>query len=338
MSKWENLYSSLLNEINTKDWFSHVEEIGGNASICFVSVGGTQNNDFVLSGTLEPTPLVKHYPSIQKICFALNQPIARVRLMRLAAKTKIYQHQSYYQYFCYHPVFIPLQTNDALYFYQKNNESIKLQQGELFSFEPCSGQALENKSDEAIIQLVIEYKNAPKVSLAFLETHSNTQNWQQCITSAPYFKVFLPIELQQLNHAFLNSVQKLTLNNEKLSQLQQHIAVFNQQWQTTYNQYGDNSKGELAYWNHILQFKETIFPLIRFQYKQLDAVGRSIFEIITSLLFTAPSTPKRLNRHLLNTQSRKRKTTASTIKIEANFIRPVFIVSAPRAGSTLLFN
>jgi hypothetical protein len=55
------------------------------------------------------------------------------------------------------------------------------------------------------------------------------------------------------------------------------------------------------------------------------------------MLFTAPAAPARLNQRLLQVR-RKHKTVATRAEVQpASFDRPLFIVSAPRAGSTLLF-
>ncbi len=338
---WDKLIPSVLAEINSQDWFTHVEEISGNASICFVSVGGTQNNDFVLSGQLEITPLLRQYPAIKKILLALNQPVARVRLMRLPAQTRTQSHPHYYQYFRYQSLYIPIKTTAELYFYQ-GKASFKLEQGMAFSFQQTAHQSMENKSKETVIYLVIEYLATQNVCNGFEikpldKIELTSQSGQPLLCKQPYFTVFTPTELQKLTNTLLVLIQKLEIEDKKLLLLQQKILLFNQQWQTCFQQFGHNSKGELAYSHLILQFREQVFPLIRFQFKQLDFVGQGIFEIINSLLLTTPSLPKRLNRHLLNTQSRKRRNNDKPI-ITASFIRPVFIVSAPRAGSTLLFN
>ena len=318
-----SVWADILTEINPEDWFTHTDEMAGNQSICLVSVGGTQNNDFVMSGALKITPLLHNYPSIQKILSTEKKSVTRVRLMRLAPKTKASQSQAYYQNFRCQTVYIPLKTNNALYFHQYD-QTTRLKQGEAFSFKQTSQQSMENKGAEAIIQLVIEYDDSQQQTDGFMST-------------AAYFNVFNPTTLQKLTDRFLKSVQALTIEPQKYSEIEKILIQFNQKWQREYQQYGNHATGELAYWNLILNFKEVLLPLIRFHYKQLDAQGRSAFEIINSLLLTAPSTPKRLNRHLLNTQTRKRKQPNQTI-ICPLFTRPVFIVSAPRAGSTLLFN
>ena len=314
---------SILAEINPEDWFTHPQEIAGNSSICFVSVGGTQNNDFVMSGGLKITPLLKNYPSIQKLLLDDNKSVARVRLMRLAPHTKASQPQAYYQNFRHQTVYIPLKTNNALYFHQYD-QTTRLKQGEAFSFKQTSQQSMENKGEHAVIQWVIEYDDSEPQVDGF-------------ITTAPYFKVFKPTSLQQLTDRFLKSVQKLTIEPQKHHEIEKILIQFNQQWRLEHQQYGDNAIGELAYWQLILNFKTAIVALIRFHYKQLDETGRVSFEIINSLLLTAPSLPKRLNRHLLSTQTRKRKQPNQPV-ICPSFTRPVFIVSTPRAGSTLLFN
>ena len=317
------VWKSIVAEINPEDWFTHPEEIAGNSSICFVSVGGTQNNDFVISGALQTTSVLNNYPSIQKLLLDDNKSVARVRLMRLAPHTKACQAQAYYQNFRHQTVYIPLKTNNALYFHQ-HDQTTFLKQGEAFSFKQTSVQSMENKGIETVIQLVIEYDNSEPQVNGF-------------ITTTPYFSVFKPTSLQQLTDHFLKSVQRLPLEPQKYHKIEKILRRFNQQWQFEYQQYGDNATGELAYWRLILNFKTAILALIRFHYKQLDESGRVSFEIINSLLLTAPSPPKRLNRHLLSTQTRKRTQSNQPITCPS-FTRPVFIVSTPRAGSTLLFN
>ncbi|MDR4508103.1 MAG: sulfotransferase [Candidatus Brocadiaceae bacterium] len=330
---WQQLIASVGVEINPADWFSHTAEIAGDASICLVSVGGTQNNDFVLSGHLQATPLLKRYEAVQHILLTLGQPVSRVRLMRLPAGMKTRQGQWYYQYYRYHPVYIPIQTDKHLLY--QGEQSLHLVQGEICT-QTIHG--MENRGEQDAVHLVIEYGKPLSwpADLYPVDLPVNIQ-WSEYVNNQAYFNVFTPDEFRQLSNDFIAYLQKSAITSENFVQVQQHIYDLQQRWQIAFNRFGHDSHGELAYWQIILDFKAHIFPLVRTRFKQLDTAGRCILEQIFSMLMTEPPPPRRINRHLLNNQSRKRNKQKQRI-VTPRFIRPIFIVSAPRSGSTLLFN
>src|SRR5919199_917204 len=72
-------------QFTDEDWTSHLPlDQQGKASIILVSVGGTLNDDFAISGAVEPTSFLERCPYWQQVMKALDAPISRCRLIRLA--------------------------------------------------------------------------------------------------------------------------------------------------------------------------------------------------------------------------------------------------------------
>lgn len=121
------------------------------------------------------------------------------------------------------------------------------------------------------------------------------------------------------------------------------LATFRQRWQTAYDQFGQNLAGELAYRDALLYFQEEVVPLLR--RLPVSESGQQAITTISSILTTNLMPPKRINRQLLAQMRQRRLINSSDRSLYPvradislpNFDRPIFIVSAPRAGSTLLF-
>lgn len=117
------------------------------------------------------------------------------------------------------------------------------------------------------------------------------------------------------------------------------LETFRHRWQTAYSRFGTDPAGELAYRDAWLYFQETVQPSVR-RLPVARPAKQAAAEI--EAIFKSTTPPRRLNRQLLARmrQARQNKSDqqADTTDLSPpHFDRPVFIVSTPRAGSTLLF-
>ncbi len=120
------------------------------------------------------------------------------------------------------------------------------------------------------------------------------------------------------------------------------LETFRRRWQTAHERFGRDPVGELAYRDAWLYFQEKVHPLVR-RKLTAESEGRQAARKIAAI-FEPDAPPQRINRQMVAHMRQQRleptrpgsflKPTRSD---RPDFDRPIFIVSAPRAGSSLLF-
>jgi hypothetical protein len=157
----------------------------------------------------------------------------------------------------------------------------------------------------------------------------------------PYsFEVLTPQELSKLTADLLSEAGHSQLPENEFLVLVQQLEEFNRQWAKTFARFGHHRAGELAYQDLILQFKEQIVAKVNKWLRSSEGEGKKAIAVISSMLLTwNRPPPKRLTRQLLE-KAKKKRMEIDQFNADfqvPEFDRPLFIVSAPRAGSTLLF-
>lgn len=114
--------------------------------------------------------------------------------------------------------------------------------------------------------------------------------------------------------------------------LAEGIAAFDRQWRRCYDRFGQDSAGELSYRDLLLELEERILP---FRPWFGEGQGEPVQAVLEPLLqLTDPALPRPYAPKL------RLKPGARADDHEAEppeLVQPLFIISAPRSGSTLLF-
>ncbi|HHC75225.1 MAG TPA: sulfotransferase [Thiothrix sp.] len=137
------------------------------------------------------------------------------------------------------------------------------------------------------------------------------------------------------------------------------MAHFQQQWGMLYDKFSQSYTGEWAYQTAINHFREKLLPLLQQlinQVDQFDQCGqaskkpneesqkakntiKTAIDTISQQLIFSPPAPRRIDRQVLLKARRRKKFKVDHLNLVdiPYYNQPLFIVSAPRAGSTLLF-
>lgn len=151
--------------------------------------------------------------------------------------------------------------------------------------------------------------------------------------------ILTPSEIAELAIAIGEDLKNSPIPQEDLAQLIDQFDDFQNQWRRVFGKFGHQYRGELAYSDLISYFSQKIAPLAK-KWLPPSGTGSQGIKTITSLLSNSPPFSVPFSKQLLIA---KRKRLA---KLEADknpnflipkFEKPIFIVSAPRAGSSLLF-
>lgn len=147
-----------------------------------------------------------------------------------------------------------------------------------------------------------------------------------------------PAEINHLIQQMLVSVEQSTISPAEMAALQDVLTTFCERWQASFARFGLHPAGELAYRDALLYFHEVAAPLLR-PWLGVDGAGQSALATVETMFNANPLPPRRFNRQVLAQMRQQRQLgqgQAAPLPVAA-FDRPLFIVSAPRAGSTLLF-
>jgi hypothetical protein len=119
------------------------------------------------------------------------------------------------------------------------------------------------------------------------------------------------------------------------------LTEFSHRWRACQRRFGDSFDGEWSYAAALSYLEEQVAAPLRPLLAQTDPStrkkARHALDTLTSQLKPFPPPPRRIDRRTLaRAKKHKPRAIRATDRLPA-FKRPIFIVSAPRAGSTLLF-
>jgi len=109
---------------------------------------------------------------------------------------------------------------------------------------------------------------------------------------------------------------------------------FLKRWQITYERFQQNPVGELYYRDELLYFKEEVLAKIR-KYLSTEGIDRQAALAIEFMLYPQGAVQSQKKRWVY--KRKIQKTQLLKPSQLPKFDRPLFIVSAPRSGSSLLF-
>lgn len=142
------------------DWTSNPSGLAGNSALILVSVRGEINDGFALSGQMQPTEFLQRCPYMQQVFKAIEAPISRSRLMRLAPRTKVGTHlDARYHWYRRIRIHIPITTHPDIGF-TCNGKRVHMGAGEAWTFDGSLPHGVVNPTKQERIHLVIDTKGS----------------------------------------------------------------------------------------------------------------------------------------------------------------------------------
>ncbi len=147
-------------------------------------------------------------------------------------------------------------------------------------------------------------------------------------------KVLSPLEVKQLVEAIRQGgcLEKLSII-DKVAQ-ETCFETFLGRWQVVYTRFQQNPIGELSYRDVIFYFKEAVLTKIR---KYLSTEGKDKQAVIAIEFMLYPQGALQIQKKRLFHRRKPQQVPLLESSLHPEFDRPLFIVSAPRSGSSLLF-
>jgi hypothetical protein len=319
-------------------WAAHPNGIPGNSSIRLISVNGGPNDD--VNGRMAMTPHLAKSPYLRQILSSFGVVWGRSRLMRLAPGASVPEHADInYHWFNRVRLHIPIVTEPEVRFIC-GNEAVHMAAGEAWLFDNWRLHRVENASDRERIHLVadtsggssfwqfVANSHSPEskdLAFAYDARRSTTLMTEQTML-AP---VMHPAEVEMLIRDLRSELVPDDAGSAATAQLARyHIMLENfcKDWRQLYLLHG---VGELG-WSEFANLRDGVREVSK-------ALGERLVQR-TNRVAAHVVLDGRVLRPMLTTAAAPDKTGMKNSRSPPAVLqRPVFIVAAPRSGSTLLF-
>jgi len=317
--------------IPESEWRAHPTGYAGNTALLLVSAHGGENDD--MTGPMMPTPRLQHCPYLQQVMAAFQTVIGRCRLMRLEHGARVNEHCDISYYWRDRiRLHIPVVTHPDVAF-TSHGETVHMAAGEAWTFDNWHLHKVENQTDIRRIHLVVDTVGSAKL-WNMIHASKNHDVEPERVPFRPDetprlsferyagLPVMAPRELDAALTALAEDTRRREGNDpEAVRGFLGLLDDLRHEWHSQWVMHGPDEAGWPGYQSLVQQAITTTQVYdgeLRVASNGLEA--GSILKADLAAAFTAAEKPRR----------RKRRP-------QAKFREPVFIVAAPRSGSTLLF-
>lgn len=318
--------------IDDRAWRPHPEGHPGNSAVPLIAVDGDPHNDAV-RGVMLPTPALDRLPYVKQVLAAFHAVWGRTRLMRLDGNAEAIAHTDTNYYWSYHArVHVPVVTDPAVRFLC-SDEAVHMAAGESWIFDTWRRHNVLNPNPTRRIHLVADTVG----SAAFWELVDRGLAGAADAEHVPYAplrsatlsteSVNHPIVMQPPEQAELIALIASSMTGaarEAEEQLLRILEVLRRDWRSAWARFGPRPDGWPLYRQLIRRATAECEPL---RGRIVLGNGIDAIDAVTSLVVRPALAADAESGAMPSRVPRPRK------PIE----RPVFIVCAPRSGSTLFF-
>jgi len=331
-------------------WREHPQKFPGNFALPLIAVGGDAGSDAV-SGRMQPTPQLLQCPYLQQVLSRLGAVWGRTRLMRLDAGAEVSPHVDINYYWRERVrVHVPIVTHPDVRFACGDAE-VNMAPGECWIFDTWRSHRVRNDSGHTRIHLVADTVGSDSlgqlVSAGRAPGYGAFAGW--CAENIePQPATTSPLRLEAVNvpqvmtpwelRAHLLFLLGETSPHPQLAEAKQLTAHLCATWQALWAEYGTDRVGWPAYRNALDAYEQ---QMERFAVA-LDLPNGALFmNTLRGMVLRVAlndhdgAAPAGEPRHPLRVGAAVRA--SGDAEGDPLFDRPVFIISPPRSGSTLLF-
>lgn len=334
---------------------THVDD--GNSALTLITTGGDPGND-ELAGVMRPTPWLEQCPYLMQVLDALGATWGRARLMRLSGQAEVKPHVDINYYWRERMrVHIPIVTTPSVRF-QCGEGEVNMAEGECWIFDTWRRHRVLNEGNDTRIHLVADTVGGERfwdLLTAGRPPGQRGPDWNpRRVSPQPQARPVLDFET--VNAPVVMSPWEVrehivfllgeAVADPRLPAIQAALLQFARRWHALWSCYGERSEGWPRY-RELLQ--ATRAELLA---KSIDTIGlrnevglmQALSSYVLDMALADHDTrgkEAKLDRHgeAPHAGAVTVPSTAPVAKARRAeaFDRPVFIVSPPRSGSTLLF-
>jgi hypothetical protein len=321
-------------------WVAHPNGIRGNSALRLISVGGGPNDD--VDGVMQPTAELLGAPYLRQVLASFGVVWSRSRLMRLAPQAEVPEHADINYHWHYRVrVHIPVTTRPEVMFHC-GGDAVHMQAGEAWIFDSWRQHRVTNGSGQERIHLVAD-------------TSGNAGFWQRVAQGSagalrphrydPALDGVMPLTERTALAPVMNpgEIELLVLDlraelapaaaapaeaQQRLTGYHALLDAFCRDWRQTYALYGETAEGWERYAALRQRLREASLALADALVTRTNQVA--VHKVLEGRLLRA-ILPAVADAQGPRAAQRSRLPSAPAPR------PPVFIIAAPRSGSTLLF-
>jgi hypothetical protein len=325
-------------------WVNHPNDIAGNTSLRLISVNGGENDD--LRGPMLPTPHLRASPYLRQVLASFGVVWSRSRLMRLAPHAQVPEHaDASYHWFNRVRLHIPVITRPEVRFHC-DGVDVHMAAGEAWLFDNWRRHHVDNPTDDARIHLVadttgtaafwqyvVQSEHAKGERTIAYQPGVEAQFATERVSPRP---VMPPAEVELL---LKDLVAELTVADsvpEAAQHLSRYAGLLNGfclDWRQLYLAYGEDPTGARQYGELVESLRAATKSIAHGLVMRTNHVAAQA--VLESRLLQHVFRPEDLGGATPAARPASRHIAPGVARNRPQ--RPVFVVAAPRSGSTLLF-
>lgn len=325
-------------------WIPHPDAIPGNSALPLATVNGDPALGDALQGPMRPTPNLLRSPYLRQVLGSLESVLGRIRLMRLSGHSEVEPHVDTNHYWNERVrVHVPVLTQPTVRFFCGDAET-HMAAGECWIFDTWRMHRVVNDDGRARIHLVVDTVGSPRFwdLVNAGRPHVAPRDGWHARYVAPQPGVAPELAFESVNlmspmtywemRGHLQFLLSEAVRHPGVAVLAEMSSAFVRQWQALWYRYGGDEAG-------FADYRRSLDAFLR----EADRLGRDVpLQNGTSYAAAAfgllrRAAPRPAEAHVGEEGSRTRAAAPARTTAGDAFDRPVFIVSPPRSGSTLLF-
>ncbi len=321
-------------------WAKHPNDIAGNFSLRLISVGGGENDE--VNGAMLPTRHLESSPYLRQVLSSFGVVWSRSRLLRLSAQHGVPQHADInYHWFYRARLHIPIVTHPQVRFHC-GDDSVHMAAGEAWIFDNWRLHRVDNPVEAARVHLVADTAGSAAfwnlvaqgdTPGAAMHVHQfDPAREPNLLTERISLPAIMPpgeVDLLILDlRAELTAAGESTQNSRRLLEFHQMLDAFRRDWRQLYSLFGDAPTG----WPEFTKLRDSVRAAA-------PSLGAGLF-MKTNRVAAHTVLEGRVLRAVISKPEAGAAAPGAATRRHSRppvLKRPVFVIAAPRSGSTLLF-
>ena len=334
-------------------WTPHPTGFVGNEAVRLITPNGEPTD--AIEGPMAPTPQLQRCDYVRQIMAELGGVWGRSRFMGLAAGSEVPPHIDINYYWRTHlRIHIPVITNPGVLF-TCGNETVHMAAGECWVFDSFLTHDVQNKGDAQRIHLVLdtvgggivpELMDAAEGGEAEARLLAPGQGTSDGLAfekvNSP--KVMSPWEMR----CHLAFIREKSGTDARISSVLDEVEGFIDSWAAAWARFGTDDEGRTTYEGLLQNIRSNVAALGAATLTMPNEVEVSLMleQLIFYMALTQRKSPVAKPSKVTDDEGAVtlsgsvapgRPAAPAVDSFRARFERPIFIVSTPRSGSTLLY-
>ena len=354
-------------QFSEDEWTYHPNRHNGNTALALVSANGEVNDRY--DGEMRPTSALQRCRYVHQVIACFQTVVGRSRFMRLAAGAEVPSHNDgNYTWRNRVRLHIPVITHPDIAFSSVGNIDVHMSAGEVWTFDNWRQHAVYNRSDVDRIHLVVDTVGTSQfwdIVGTGWNPATPDNGWSNSVKYRPFEpEVDLPIlDFERFNALPVRSPDEIdnmldellddlgdfrTAAPQLFEQVALEIQRFKQDWRSYWALYWDSADHIPQYELLGKQLKARLKPLL--EHATFDSNEANAYEVAAGWI--ASTTDATLAERTSKFAGAQRTIGATGVSGSGQglsledyiqdfkapkFDQPIFIVAAPRSGSTMLY-